>query len=119
MKSVTTRVMRAVPIALALAAFGSAAYAKCGCSISLTNGFPKTAITVSSIKTAVKGSVVYKTQWTGDRLIGAGKSSKFTFDVDSACGKEHAFRFFRQNGKECTRVASCGGTISCDLDDWK
>ena len=114
-----TRLVRTLPIVIAAMTFSMDASARCGCSVTLENGLSNVKITVSSIKTALKGSIIYKTQWTGDRDIPAGKSSKFVFDVDSACGKQHAFRFIRQHGKQCTRVLSCGAKWTCDEGDWK
>ncbi|MCP5265889.1 MAG: hypothetical protein H6934_07240 [Burkholderiaceae bacterium] len=119
MKRATKRLACMLPIAIAAVTFSLDATAKCGCNITLVNGFPKLTITVSAIKTALKGSIIYNNQWTGNRTIAAGKSSKFTFDVNSACGKQHTFRFIRQNGKECGHVTGCGATITCKDYEWK
>jgi hypothetical protein len=103
---------------------GGVAWADCPCSITLKNGFPDVPLTIIKIKTANEGvgAAVYKEQWTGNVKIEAKKEHKFTFTVDSACGREHYFKFFKADGKQCLPGSGkvlCSKTVTCEQGDWQ
>jgi hypothetical protein len=120
MKTTTYKVLCSVAIAVFAAIFSWDVNAACGCQVTLVNGFEKSAINVSKIKTSDTGvkAIIFKNQWTGTRKIEAGDKSTFDFTVDGKCGNDHWFKFINQDGKECIKSSACGGTHTCSQGDW-